>query len=102
MEAVELTFRIREDLRLDAPAASTPAGFITFGLGDNLDDAAEGAIAGMLDHLTRSLGVSRPQAAALSGLIVHLRITQVVNGTVGVHAILPRDSLAGGVPMDAA
>jgi acetamidase/formamidase len=93
MECVELTFRVRRDLHIDAPRAQTPAGYIVFGLGDDLDDAAERAIAGMLDHLVETIGLTRPECAALAGLIVDLRITQVVNGTVGVHAVLPPDAV---------
>ena len=37
---------------------------------------------------------SRGQALALASLVVDLRITQIVNGTVGVHAVLPAAALA--------
>ena len=34
-------------------------------------------------------GVSRPDALALASVAVNLRVTQVVNGIQGVHALLP-------------
>jgi acetamidase/formamidase len=43
----------------------------------------------MLSHLTEEYGLGRPQGLALASLVVDLRITQVVNGTLGVHAVLP-------------
>jgi acetamidase/formamidase len=76
-------------MTIDAPCAQTPAGFLTIGLGTTLDDATEAAISGIFEHLQRTLGYNRAEAAMLSSLVVDLCITQVVNGTVGVHALLP-------------
>ena len=47
---------------------------------------------GMLVHLQRIHGWTRSEAAVLASLAVDLRITQIVNGTVGVHAVLPPGS----------
>jgi acetamidase/formamidase len=35
------------------------------------------------------LGLERRDALALASVVVDLRVTQVVNGVVGVHAVLP-------------
>jgi acetamidase/formamidase len=88
MDRVELAFGLREDLPLTAPQAHTPAGWITFGLGDTLDDAAFMALDGMYALLGRLHGVSRPDAIALASVAVDLRVTQIVNQVVGVHAVL--------------
>ncbi|HEX8917282.1 MAG TPA: acetamidase/formamidase family protein [Chloroflexota bacterium] len=92
MEHVELAFQVRRDMRLSMPRARTLAGIVTFGLGDSLDDAAKQAISGMLDYLEETLSVTRPEAAVLASLTVHLRVTQVVNGVVGVHGLLPPEA----------
>jgi acetamidase/formamidase len=42
----------------------------------------------MLDLMERELALSRPEALALASVSVDLRVTQVVNGAKGVHAIL--------------
>jgi len=90
MERVELTFGVREGGNWLAPRARTEEGYLTLGLGETLDEAAEMALAGMLDHLCGELHVERPEAMALASLVVDLRVTQVVNGgTVGAHAVLP-------------
>ena len=40
------------------------------------------------------LGVDRSQALALASIEALLRVTQVVNGVKGVHAILPHETIA--------
>ena len=88
MDRVDLTFGLREDMQLVAPVAKTPAGWIAFGLGDTLDDAAFLALDGMMALLGRLYGVSRADATALASVAVDLRVTQIVNQVVGVHAVL--------------
>jgi acetamidase/formamidase len=38
--------------------------------------------------MERELGLERNHALALSSVVVDLHVTQIVNGTKGVHAIL--------------
>jgi acetamidase/formamidase len=38
------------------------------------------------------VGLERREALALASVVVDLRVTQVVNGVVGEHAVLPRDA----------
>lgn len=94
MRRVALTFGIRRDLPLAMPAAQTPAGWLSLGLGATLDEAQKSALNGMLDHLQRTYGLDRAVALALASVAVHLRVTQVVNQTVGVHALLPPHAFA--------
>jgi acetamidase/formamidase len=89
MERVELTFDLRDDLTLSGPQAHTPAGWLTMGLGATLDDAAYQALDAMFGLLGRLHGVSRRDAVALASVAVDLRVTQIVNQVVGVHAVLP-------------
>jgi acetamidase/formamidase len=93
MERVELTFDVRKDRQMRAPEASTPTGYVTLGLGNTVDEAIPIAVNGMLDHLQRTYGVTRSHALGLASVLVQLRITQIVNGTVGVHALLPVEVL---------
>jgi acetamidase/formamidase len=89
MERVDLTFDVRDDWTIAGPVASTPAGWITMGLGDTLDDAAFMALDGMFALLGRLHGLSRLDAIALASVAVDVRVTQLVNEVVGVHAVLP-------------
>ena len=83
-----LSFGLRDDLALIMPMARTPDSWITFGFHEDLDEAVIIAIDGMLDLMGRQLGLPRNQALALASVVVDMRITQVVNGVKGVHAIL--------------
>jgi acetamidase/formamidase len=47
----------------------------------------------MLDLMERELGVSRPDALGLASVVVDLRVTQVVNQVLGVHAVLRDEAL---------
>ncbi len=51
------------------------------------------ALDGMLDLIAELHGVPRKEALALASLMVDLRITQIVNGVRGVHAVLPHGAL---------
>ncbi len=87
IERAELTFTLT-DLPLTTPIAHTPAGWLTLGLGATLDDAAHNALDAMLDLLGREHELDRRDALAIASLHVDLRVTQMVNRTVGVHAVL--------------
>jgi acetamidase/formamidase len=89
MERVEVRLGITRGVVPDMAHAETPAGFITLGFGDTLNPAATSALAGMLLYLENTCDLERPQAMALASLVVDLRVTQVVNGVMGVHAVLP-------------
>lgn len=91
MALVELSFGLLPELHLALPRAETPAGRITFGFHEDLLEASMLALDGMLDWMVERYGMSRKEALALSSLLVDLRITQVVNGVRGVHAMLKND-----------
>jgi len=93
LERAELTLVVRDDLELSWPMAMTEQAWLTLGLGDDLDEAMVGAVAAMLELMGREYGLERREALALASVVVDLRVTQVVNGVVGVHAVLPRDAL---------
>jgi acetamidase/formamidase len=94
-ELAELTFVLRPDLHFRTPRARTPAGWITFGFGATLEDATAVALSTMLDLLIEQHdGMSRDTALALASVVADLHITQIVNGTVGVHAVLPLEAFA--------
>ena len=93
MELVQLTLDVRDDLELRQPVAWTPEAWIVCGLDEDVDDAAAQALDGMLDLMGRELGVDRRDALALASVVVDMRVTQVVNGVKGVHAVLPHDAI---------
>jgi acetamidase/formamidase len=74
--------------------AETPAGLVTFGFSPYLNDAMGDALDAMVTWMTELYGTSRAEALALASTCVDLRVTQVVNVTWGVHALLPAGVLS--------
>ena len=93
VERAELTLSVRDDLPLRWPAARTGEAWITFGFDEDLDEAAAIAIDGMLELLGREHGLERRDALALASVAVDLRVTQMVNGARGAHAMLRHDAI---------
>jgi acetamidase/formamidase len=93
MERVDLRFTLREDFPIAAPCAHTPVGWVTLGFHEDLDQAVIVALNGMLDLIEREHHLARTSAMALASLLVDLRVTQVVNGVRGIHAVLPHGAL---------
>ncbi|HZZ95604.1 MAG TPA: acetamidase/formamidase family protein [Jatrophihabitantaceae bacterium] len=89
---VELTFDV-VDLPIDTPVADTPAGWVTMGVADTLDDACYRALNAMYDLMQRRFELDRADAVALASVVVDTRVTQIVNQVVGVHAVLPHDAV---------
>jgi acetamidase/formamidase len=92
VERAQLTFEL-SDLELRSPLARIDGAWIAFGFDEDLDLAAEEAIGTMLDLMEREHGFDRDYAIALGSVAVDLRVTQIVNGVKGVHAVLHDDAL---------
>jgi acetamidase/formamidase len=92
MEQVAVTFDLRDNMPLQMLRAETPAGWICFGIHEDLNQATTFAISGMLDLLEQR-GYQRKEAMMLASLVVDLHVTQIVNQVKGVHAILPHAAL---------
>ena len=86
------TFRIvlHEDATIRWPRAETPTHFISMGLHPDLDEAAKMATREMIDFLVGEKGLSRDEAYILCSIAVDLRVTQLVDGTKGIHAMLAK------------
>jgi acetamidase/formamidase len=92
-----MTTEVVVDLEPDPPVpgihAETPAGRITFGFSEDLNQAMGDALDTMLTWMEGLYGLSRTDALALAGPTLDLRITQVANDVWGVHVVLPAGSL---------
>jgi acetamidase/formamidase len=93
------TFRfvLHKDRHLLWPMAETPTAYITMGFSPDLNKATEMALHNMLAFLETDKHLSRDQAYQLSSVAVDLDITQLVDGNVGVHAMLPKVLFTGAV-----
>ena len=86
------TFQIvlRKGKRLGWPRAETPTHYITMGLSEDLDQASRLAVREMVDFLVTDKAMSRDDAYLLCSLAADLHVTQTVDMTKGVHAMLPK------------
>ncbi|MGB7214587.1 MAG: acetamidase/formamidase family protein [Gammaproteobacteria bacterium] len=79
---------VRKDMTLEWPRAETPEAYITMGMHEDLLEAARIAVREMIDFLQTEKGLSADDAYMLTSVAVDLRITQLVDGNLGVHAML--------------
>ncbi len=86
------TFRLtlRKDMRLKLPRAETPSHLITMAFDEDLDDAAKTALREMIALIGERMGLPPADAYMFSSLAVDMRVTQLVDGNKGIHAMLPR------------
>jgi acetamidase/formamidase len=93
MDLVDVTLIVHENMQLNLPRAKTPSGWITFGFHEDLNVATADALNEMVMMIQEFYRVEKAEATALASVVVDLRITQVVNGVKGVHAILPHGAI---------
>ena len=72
------------------PRAETPTHYMTMGLHADLDEAAKIATREMIDFLVETRKLSRDDAYLLCSAAMDLLVTQVVDGTKGVHAMMSK------------
>jgi acetamidase/formamidase len=90
----EAVVSVARERPLSTVHAETPAGLVTFGFSTDLNEAMGDALDAMVTWMAARYGTSRAEALALASTCVDLRITQVVNVTWGVHALLPTGVLS--------
>lgn len=81
---------VRKGKRLIWPRAETPTHYITMGLHTDLDEAAKLATREMVEFLVAERGMKRDDAYILCSLAADLHVTQLVDGTKGVHAMIAK------------
>jgi acetamidase/formamidase len=63
---------------------------MTMGLHTDLDEATKMATREMITWMTELKGLTREDAYMLASLAMDLIVTQVVDGTKGIHALMPK------------
>jgi acetamidase/formamidase len=86
----KLQFIVRKDMKLRWPRAETPAAFMTMGINEDLTEATKIAVREMIDFLVSEKKLSREDAYMLASVAADFSITQLVDGTKGVHAMIPK------------
>ncbi len=83
-------FIVRKDMHLKWPRAETPTHWIAMGLDPDLTEATRIAVHETLDFLMSEKKLTREDAYMLASVAVDFEITQLVDGTKGVHAMIPK------------
>lgn len=81
---------VRKDLHLTWPRAETATHYITMGMDKDLTQATRIAVQEMIDYLMATRGLSRVDAYRLASIAADLHITQLVDGNVGAHMMVPK------------
>ncbi|MCC6928166.1 MAG: acetamidase/formamidase family protein [Gemmatimonadaceae bacterium] len=86
---------VRKDLSLTWPRGETPTHWIAMGADKDLVTATKTALRQAIDFLSREKGLSREDAYMLASVACDVRITQLVDGNVGAHVMIPKAIFTG-------
>jgi acetamidase/formamidase len=86
----EIQVVLHKGKTLKLPRAETPTEYMTMGFHEDLDEAAKIATREMLDWIVEMKGIPRDEAYLLASVAMDLRVTQVVDGAKGIHAVIPK------------
>lgn len=85
-----LQFIVRKDLRLTWPRGETPTHWIAMGMDRDLTAATKIAVREAITFLMAVKGLSKDDAYMLTSTACDVDITQLVDGNVGVHVMIPK------------
>lgn len=94
---IRLRLIARKDLRemVDWPMASTPTHWITMGFHTDLLESCKMAVRKATKFLNKYYGLPEEEAYAFCSMAVDLHVTQVVDFTLGIHAMIPKACFVG-------
>ena len=81
---------VRKDMHLTWPRGETPTHWIAMGTDSSLVVATKTAVRQAIDFLMTEKGLSKDDAYMLTSIACDVDITQLVDGTVGVHVMIPK------------
>lgn len=80
---------VRKDMHLTWPRGETPTHWIAMATDSNLVQATKTAVRQSIEFLM-SRGLSKDDAYMLTSVACDVDVTQLVDGTVGVHVMIPK------------
>ncbi|HEY4065099.1 MAG TPA: acetamidase/formamidase family protein [Puia sp.] len=86
----KLQFIVHKGKTLHWPRAETPTHIISMGCDRDLNAATHIAVREMISYLMQEKNLSQADAYALCSVAADVDITQLVDGNVGVHVMLPK------------
>ena len=84
---------VRKDMKLEWPRAETPTHWITMGADTSLVVATRTAIREMVKFIQETKKITQVEAYQTASMAADLRITQVVDGNLGVHMMIAKSVL---------
>ena len=87
---------VHKDMHLTWPMAETPTDYIVMGMDKDLTTATKICVQQMVDFLMRKKNLPRVEAYRLASMAANLRITELVDGNVGVHMMIAKSVLGEG------
>lgn len=94
-----ITLRVtaRKDLKdlADWPMASTPTHWIIMGIHTDLLESCKMAVRKAIRFLNKHYGLDEMEAYAFCSIAVDLHVTQLVDYTLGIHAMIPKACFVG-------
>jgi len=85
---------VHKDMKLEWPRAETPTHWIAMGTDSSLVEATRTAIREMVKLLQEKKGITQTQAYQATSMAADAHITQLVDGNVGVHMMIPKRYLS--------
>ena len=86
----EIQVILHKGMRTTWPRAETPTHYMTMGLHEDLNQAAKIATREMLNFIVTTKKLPRDDVYMLLSAAMDLHVTQIVDGTKGVHAMIPK------------
>ena len=74
--------------------AENATHYIGIGVDRDLDVAMHSAIVSAIDYIKETQGVDFLDALSICSVATDFEVTQVVDGTKGIHAMIPKDIFA--------
>jgi len=88
---VTLKFILHKGKTLKMPRAETPTHYIAYGLDADLENAMQQAVDETVDYIDDIAGwKGSEQALPLASIGVDFHVTQIVDQTKGIHAMIPK------------
>jgi acetamidase/formamidase len=83
-------------MKITCPRAETPTHWIIMGLHPNLEEAMKMAVRETILFITQRFPkLSREEAYMIASVAVDYHVTQAVEGTKGIHGMMPKAIFTG-------
>jgi len=94
---ITLRVTVRKDLKevVDWPMGSSPSHWIIMGFQTNLLESCKMAVRKAITFLNKRYGLTAEEGYAFCSMAVDLHVTQLVDYTLGIHAMIPKASFVG-------